>query len=248
VQELIDRIEKISLELPFDLRLIFVDDNSLDGTSDIIKRNMPNYSNIKLIQRPKPAGLGSAYIDGFAYSLSRYNADYVGEMDADLQHPPETLLEMCKKAAETGAKVVLGSRYIKGGGAKEWSLGRRMISKGANLLSRIFLRIPVADSTSGFRLVASDMARGLLNHEVSAKGYAFQVQSLYVYRKLGATFAEVPYFFGSRKAGKTKLGAKEIFRYAWTTIKTGILGVKEKKIEKGGSALNTFPSSYIITE
>ena len=137
-----------------------MDDNSKDGTSDIIKQNMLRFTNIKLIQRPKPTGLGSAYLDGFSYALKRFNADYVGEMDADLQHPPEMLVEMCKKASETGAQVILASRYIQGGGAKDWSLGRRVISKGANLLSRIFLRVPVADSTTGFRLISSTMARG----------------------------------------------------------------------------------------
>ena len=132
---------------------------------------------------------------------TRFNADYVGEMDADLQHPPETLVEMCKKASESQCR---GNTWIKihyrAGGAKDWSLGRRIISKGANLLSRIFLRVPVADSTTGFRLISSNLARGLLDHDVSAKGYAFQVESLYVYKKLGATFAEVPYFFRSKKS------------------------------------------------
>ena len=83
---------------------------------------------------------------------------------------------------------------------------------------------------------------------MSAKGYAFQVESLYVYKKSGATFAEVPYFFGSRKAGKTKLASKEIFRFAWTTIKTGIVGVRKKKKEGKGEGLPAVASPNIINE
>jgi dolichol-phosphate mannosyltransferase len=229
VDALISRVENVVPRLPFEFRLIFVDDNSTDGTSEIIRQNMKRYGNIKLIQRARPSGLGSAYIDGFRYALSRYGADYVGEMDADLQHPPETLVDMCSEVERSGADVILASRYVAGGGAKDWSLGRRVISKGANSLSRIFLRVPVADSTTGFRLISAGMAAGLLERNLSAKGYAFQVQSLYVYKQLGAKFAEVPYVFGNRRAGRTKLDWKEIFKFAATTIETGLFGVKKKK-------------------
>ncbi|MHB8568390.1 MAG: polyprenol monophosphomannose synthase, partial [Nitrososphaerales archaeon] len=153
VGPLIERIERIASLLPLDLKLIFVDDNSKDGTSDIIKASMQKFGNIRLMQRPKPTGLGSAYIDGFEYALKRYEADFLGEMDADLQHPPETLPDICRKIFDGSADVVLGSRYVEGGGASGWSLGRRIISRGANTLSKICLRVPVADSTTGFRVI-----------------------------------------------------------------------------------------------
>ncbi len=103
---------------------------------------MRKFDNIKLIPEAWLDGTRSAYMDGFAYSISNFNADYVGEMDADLQHPPEVLSEMVAKASE-GIDVVVASRYIPGGGATDWSFSRRLVSKGANLLTRIFLRVPV---------------------------------------------------------------------------------------------------------
>src|SRR5579872_5749227 len=119
---LVERIENLRSSLPFDLMIVVVDDNSSDGTPEKVKELMAKFGNIKLIQRPSLMGLGSAYRDGFAYSISNFNADYVGEMDADLQHPPELLSEMVKKASE-GVDVVVASRYIPGGGSSDWTLG-----------------------------------------------------------------------------------------------------------------------------
>jgi len=223
----IERIENLRASLPFDLLIVVVDDNSSDGTADKVKELMKKYDNIKLIQRPGLMGLGSAYMDGFAYSISNFSADYVGEMDADLQHPPETLAEMVAKAAE-GIDVVVASRYIPGGGATDWSMSRRMVSRGANLLTKVFLRVPVKDATSGFRLISQRAINGMFEYQLSSKGYSFQVESLYAYKKLGMTFAEVPYKFETRRAGETKLNTKEIWRFFKTTVKTGVLGLKKK--------------------
>ncbi|MDG6908007.1 MAG: glycosyltransferase, partial [Nitrososphaerota archaeon] len=150
-----------------------------------------------------------------------------GEIDADLQHPPEVLIEM-SNIAHSGKDVVIASRYVAGGGAKDWSLGRRTISKGANLLTKLFLRIPVADSTSGYRIMSRRAIEALFRYRVSSKGYSFQVESLYAYKKAGMTFAEVPYEFEVRRAGETKLNKREMWQFAKTTIRTGIFGLQEK--------------------
>ncbi len=226
---LVERIENLRENLSFDLQIVVVDDNSSDGTADKVKELKERFGNIQLIQRPGLMGLGSAYIDGFAYSISNFGADYVGEMDADLQHPPEVLTEMVKLASE-GIDVVVASRYIPGGGAEEWSFSRRLVSRGANLLTRVFLRVPVKDATSGYRLISQRAIKGLFGYQLSSKGYSFQVESLYAYKKLKMTFAEVPYHFEIRRAGETKLNTKEIWRFFRTTVKTGILGLKKKKL------------------
>jgi dolichol-phosphate mannosyltransferase len=223
----VERIESIRKKLPFDCRLLIVDDNSSDGTADRVKELQKKYDNVSLLQRPAPAGIGSAYTDGFAYAISNFGADYLGEIDADLQHPPEVLVDMCKVAA-TGIDVVIGSRYAKGGGSKDWTLGRRLVSRGANILTKVFLRTPVADSTSGYRVISRKAVESLFEYKVSSKGYSFQVESLYAYKKSGMTFAEVPYMFEIRKSGKTKLNKKEMWQFAKTTIRTGILGLKKK--------------------
>ncbi|MGI0090511.1 MAG: polyprenol monophosphomannose synthase [Nitrososphaerales archaeon] len=227
IEALIERIEKIRDRLSFDVRLVIVDDNSSDGTADKVKSLAEKYDNVDLVQRAKPDGIGSAYMDGFAYSISKFNTDFVGEIDADLQHPPELLVEMTK-VASTGIDIVIASRYIQGGGAADWSLGRRIVSKGANLLTRIFLRIPAADSTSGYRLLSRRAIEALSAYRISSKGYSFQVESLYAYKKAKMTFAEIPYTFEIRRAGKTKLSKKEMWEFAKTTIKTGVLGLRRK--------------------
>ncbi len=230
---LVERIEKLREGLPFDLQIVVVDDNSSDGTAEKVKELKAIFGNIQLIQRPGLMGLGSAYMDGFAYSISNFHADYVGEMDADLQHPPEVLSEMVKRASE-GIDVVIASRYIPGGGAIDWSFSRRLVSRGANLLTKIFLRVPVKDATSGYRLISQRAITGLFEYQLSSKGYSFQVESLYAYKKLKMTFAEVPYQFEIRRAGETKLNTKEIWRFFRTTVVTGTLGLKKKK--KGTAA------------
>jgi dolichol-phosphate mannosyltransferase len=227
IETLVERVELMAATLTVNFKAIFVDDNSQDGTAESIKRLQEKYSNLVLIQRPKPTGLGSAYLDAFSFAINKLGANYVGEMDADLQHPPELISSMCNKALLEGKDVILGSRYVPGGGAAGWSFGRRIISRGANGLSKIFLRVPVADSTTGFRIIRAETVKNLFDYKISAKGYAFQVESLYLYKKCGATFAEVPYNFETRRAGKTKLDWKEMVRFAYITMKTGIFGIKK---------------------
>lgn len=227
ITTVVERIESIRNDLPFDCKILVVDDNSSDGTADRVKELQKRYENVSILQRPALLGIGSAYTDGFAYAIAHFNADFLGEIDADLQHPPEVLAEMATVAA-SGKDVVIASRYIKGGGSKEWSLSRRIVSRGANMLTKLFLRIPVADSTSGFRMLSRKAVEGLFQYNVSSKGYSFQVESLYAYKESGMSFAEVPYKFEVRRAGKTKLKRKEIWLFAKTTIRTGILGLKRK--------------------
>ncbi|MDG7000971.1 MAG: polyprenol monophosphomannose synthase [Nitrososphaerota archaeon] len=223
---LIERLEILENQLPFKLKLVIVDDNSTDGTIDRINELQAKYGNLSLVQRPAPSGIGSAYLDGFSYSIKNFDPEFLGEIDADLQHPPEVLIEMSKMAA-IGVDVVIASRYVKGGGAADWTFGRKLVSRGANLLTKIFLRIPVKDSTSGYRILSRKAIDALLGYRVSSKGYSFQVESLYAYKKSGMSFAEVPYNFEIRRSGRTKLNRKEMWTFAKTTIRTGIFGLKK---------------------
>jgi dolichol-phosphate mannosyltransferase len=228
IMRVIARIRALRGKLPLNLSLLIVDDGSTDGTIDLIKEIIAQSNDLQLIERPHLLGIGSAYIDGFAFGLARGGFDYFGEMDADLQHPPEALIEMCN-AANANIDVIVASRYIKGGGSVGWALGRRIVSKSANFLTRISVRAPVADSTSGFRIISKRAVRGLLQSKLSTRGYAFQIESLYVYRKLGMTFSEVPYVFEERKSGETKLGWKEMARFAGTAIRLGLFGLHVAK-------------------
>lgn len=226
IVQLIERMEELRNQLPFELKLVVVDDNSSDGTPEKIKELQKKYGNISLIQRAAPSGIGSAYLDGFSFSVNNFNPEYLGEIDADLQHPPKVLIEMSEMATK-GIDVVVASRYVSGGGSADWTFGRKLVSWGANLLTRIFLRIPVKDSTSGYRIVSRKAVDALFGYKVSSKGYSFQVESLYAYKKSGMSFAEVPYNFEIRRSGKTKLSRKEMWIFAKTTIATGIFGLKK---------------------
>ncbi|MDG6922799.1 MAG: glycosyltransferase, partial [Nitrososphaerota archaeon] len=126
ITRVVERIQSVRDKLPLECRLLIVDDNSSDGTAEKVKLLQSRYDNITLLQRPSPLGIGSAYTDGFSYAISNFSADYLGEIDADLQHPPEVLIEM-SNIAHSGKDVVIASRYVAWGGAKDWSLGRRTI-------------------------------------------------------------------------------------------------------------------------
>ncbi len=226
IDKILRRLDQIRETLAFGLNVLIVDDNSSDGTADVVRQLMAKYPYVRMLNRPGLLGIGSAYVDGFGLGLREFSSDYFGEMDADLQHPPEVLVEMCKAASDENADVVIASRYVSGGGSKGWSLSRRIVSKGANILARACIHVPVSDATSGFRVLSSRAIRGLLESKISTKGYAFQIESLYVYRKMGMTFAEVPYVFEERKAGETKLRFKEMLRFASLALRLGIFGMK----------------------
>jgi len=132
-------------------------------------------------------------------------------MDADLQHPPSALPALLK-AIEEGADLAIASRYMEGGGVEGWGWGRRLISRGANSYARLMLRLPVMDCTSGFRAYTLETARKVVDASLPAKGFEFQVATLYLLRK-GTKMVEVPYRFSPRRRGKSKLGPWDMVRF-----------------------------------
>lgn len=225
IAKVISRLDSIRNTIDFQLSIVVVDDNSCDLTRESVTKIAESINSVYLLERPSLLGIGSAYLDGFAFALFQNKPDYYGEIDADLQHPPEVLVDMCR-LAERGIDVIVASRYLKGGGSVGWPLRRRIVSKAANFVSRICVKAPIADSTSGFRMISSRAVKGLLSAHLSTKGYAFQIESLYMYRKLGMSFAEVPYVFQERKSGKTKLKWKEMGRFAVVAFRLAIFGKK----------------------
>ena len=207
--------------------VLVVDDSSPDGTADVVRWIAASRPGVDLLQRPGKLGIGSAYIDGFRRALERHGwADYICEMDADGSHPPETLLEMLEHAERSGADVVIGSRYVPGGGWVEGSIYRVLVSRGANLLARISTGVRVRDATSGFRVIRSTALQKIIDRLTELwSGYVFQVQLLHLLHDAGCRIEEYPLRFLPRKAGKSKLGGSEIARYAFWCLKTMLRGI-----------------------
>jgi dolichol-phosphate mannosyltransferase len=198
-----------------------VDDSSPDGTAELVRQMSSEDRSIRLIVRPERSGLGSAYLDGFRDALgSGPDVDVLVEMDADGSHDPSDLPKLVMPVLRGEADVVLGSRYVAGGGWEGGQRLRELISKGANSLARICTGIPVRDATTGFRAVSSSlMLRVLSSIPPSTKGYVFQVESLTAYFRAGARTIEVPIRFRPRASGKSKLGFRDVIAFALWNLK-----------------------------
>jgi dolichol-phosphate mannosyltransferase len=180
-----------------DGELVIVDDNSPDGTGALADE-LATRHRIQVIHRRGKLGLGTAVIEGFEAA----RAPIVGVIDADLSHPPDLLPSMLLIMQRTSADVVIGSRYIPGGGTKNWPLGRLVLSRLACILAHVLT--PVSDATSGFFLIRRDLARGV---KISAGGFKICLELLV--RGRAAAIVEVPYVFVGRTAGESKMNVKE---------------------------------------
>lgn len=200
----------------FLLHLLVVDDNSVDGTVDIVEECGRRFGSVSLLRRPGKLGLGSAYVDGFRWCLKNLgNFEACVEMDADGSHDPRELGNLVSPILKGEADVAIGSRYVKGGGWRGGSLRRRIISRGANLLVRLTVGLPVRDATSGYRAISRRIVEQAFSEgQTYQSGYIFQVETLYRYSRLGARIREVPINFYERRGGKSKLGLSELAAFA----------------------------------
>ncbi len=201
--ELVRRLEQLGLGL----HALVVDDNSPDGTGDLAEELAGTRPWLQLLHRPGKAGLGTAYLEGFRLALERgYEA--MGEMDADLSHNP-TYLPAMMKALE-GADLVLGSRYVRGGGVRNWGVLRRLISRGGSLYSQMVLGVGVHDLTGGFKLFRRELLEKLGLDTVRSNGYSFQIEMTYRALRRGYRVVEVPIIFEDRQVGKSKLSRQVV--------------------------------------
>lgn len=192
------------------LEIIFVDDNSPDGTGALIKELAKKYP-IYLIERPAKLGLGSAYIAGFIKALSM-GAEYIFEMDADLSHDPRDIPRLLQ-ACQNGAELSIGSRRVTGGEIIGWSWWRHFTSNGAMWFSRVLLGLNPKDVTAGFRCFRRAALEKIDLDKINSNGYAFQEELLYKTQKMGFNIVEVPVVFNDRRKGKSKLSKKDIIEF-----------------------------------
>lgn len=189
--------------------IFFVDDNSPDGTADEIRRLQGQDPHIHLLARPGKGGYGSACRDAMRKILSEDLAGYVIQSDADLSHPPELLPRMVEMLKTY--PVVIGSRYVRGGGAKNWSLPRRVLSFGANIYARFLCGVPVRDMTAGFVGYQTSVLRTIPLDQIRSEGYAFLMEMKFNLHRAGARFCEFPIIFQERESGKSKFSRKILF-------------------------------------
>ncbi len=193
----------ILAEPAFDV--LVVDDNSPDGTAALVEELAAEHpGRVFLLRRRAKLGLGTAYLAGFRWALAR-DYEYVFEMDADFSHDPAALPRLLSRAA--AADLVLGSRYVPGGSTANWSLARRLISRGGSLYARLILGVPYQDLTGGFKCFRRRVLETLDLDAVHSTGYAFQIELTYRAHRAGFCIVEEPIRFEERRAGKSKMSA-----------------------------------------
>jgi dolichol-phosphate mannosyltransferase len=204
-RENIESIVSAILDQAGDFHVLVVDDNSPDGTGQIVDRLSGAERRIHVLHRAEKLGLGTAYIQGFLWALAR-DYDYVFEMDADFSHDPADLVRLRAVLLSGQADASVGSRWVPGGGTRNWSFLRTFISRGGSIYSRAILGVPVQDLTSGFKCFSRHVLEQLDLETVRSNGYAFQVEMNYRCFLRGFRVAEVPILFVDRRVGRSKMG------------------------------------------
>jgi dolichol-phosphate mannosyltransferase len=193
-------------------RILIVDDNSPDGTGDIADRLAEEFDSIEVLHRSSKDGLGKAYLAGFDTAL-RAGAGFVLEMDADFSHDPGDIARILAAAAD--ADLVLGSRYVQGGGVVNWALPRRVVSRAGCSYAQAVLGLEQHDLTGGFKCFRREVLEAIDLPSVQAQGYAFQVELTYRAVKAGFRVVEVPIVFSERLRGQSKMSPRIAVEAAW---------------------------------
>ncbi|HEY6003715.1 MAG TPA: polyprenol monophosphomannose synthase, partial [Anaeromyxobacter sp.] len=199
-----------------DVDVLVIDDGSPDGTGELADEIAARDPRVKVLHRARKEGLGRAYLAGFAWALER-GYELVLEMDADFSHHPRYLPALLAKAREVD--LVLGSRYVPGGGTVNWGLGRKVISRGGSLYARTILGVGVRDLTGGFKCFRREVLQAIDLATVECSGYAFQIELTYRALRRGFTVAEIPIVFADRRVGKSKMSRRivlEAIRKVWS--------------------------------
>lgn len=206
-------VESLGPKLPHaDDRILVVDDDSPDGTGQIADRIAAGNPRVQVLHRRVKEGLGPAYLAGFRAALDG-GADLIVQMDADFSHDPAYLPRLL--AASELADLVIGSRYVPGGGITEWGQVRRLLSRGGSLYSRAILRVPVRDLTGGFKCFRREVLEKIDLSEVAASGYSFQVEMTWRVVQAGFSVIEVPITFRERQDGDSKMTTAIVAEAAW---------------------------------
>ena len=213
IEDFINQIIKINVDI------LIVDDNSPDGTGDLVQKLSENLSQVNLLKRSGKLGLGSAYRDGFKWGLNE-GYKYLIEMDADFSHSFSDLNNILQNSKNFD--VVIGSRYIPGGGSNGWDFKRKLLSSYANKLSKVLLRSKINDMTSGFRSYSSEALNEINYFSTKSDGYSFQIEMTIRSIEKKLSIKEVPIIFTERSLGNSKMSKKIVYEAFLFLLKNGV--------------------------
>jgi len=205
--------EVLARAAPEGFRVLIVDDSSPDGTGELAEQLSAEHEWVSVLHRTEKAGIGPAYLAGFRHALAG-GAGYVMEMDSDFSHDPADLARLLAVAYD-GADLVLGSRYVPGGGVRDWGLLRRLISEGGSTYARIVLGLKIKDLTGGFKCFRREVLETIHFDSVRSRGYAFQVELTYRAVQAGFRVVEVPIVFRDRERGQSKMSWRIAAEAMW---------------------------------
>lgn len=208
VQNLIDRITTLECE---GLEILIVDDNSPDGTANVIKEMMKERKDIHLLERPRKLGLGTAYVAGFKFAIEQ-KYDLIFEMDADLSHNPDDVPRILK--AMDNYDLVIGSRYLTGVNVINWPLSRLILSLWANWYTKMITGLPLEDCTAGFKCFRREVLEAINLENIRSDGYSFQIELHFLAWKNGFRIKELPIVFTDRESGSSKMSRKVMMEAA----------------------------------
>lgn len=211
------------LELPSEIEVLVVDDNSPDGTADVVLEMSKKDERIHLLRRKEKLGLGSAYVAGFKYALSRPEIECVFEMDADFSHDPSSIPKFLEAIQDYD--LVLGSRYLRGVTVVNWPLSRLILSYSANLFTRVVTGLPVHDATGGFKCFRRRVLESIELDGVHSDGYSFQIEMSFKCWKKGFRIKEIPITFVDRRVGTSKMSQKIIWEAVWLVWRLRLQGL-----------------------
>lgn len=222
-KENIQKIIRAVFGLVKQFDILIIDDNSEDGTAELVKQLMPQYKeHLYLEQRIGKLGLGTAYIHGFKWALER-NYEFIFEMDADFSHNPEDLQHLYNACKNQGADLAIGSRYITGVNVVNWPMGRVMMSYFASMYVRLITGMSIRDATAGFKCYRRIVLEKIDLNKIKFMGYAFQIEMKFATWRSGFKIKEVPIIFTDRSEGKSKMSGG-IFKEAFF----GVISMKIK--------------------
>ncbi|GAB4476477.1 MAG: polyprenol monophosphomannose synthase [Anaerolineae bacterium] len=217
-RENIERLVTMLLDLPLDIGVIVVDDNSPDGTGQIADELAERHpGRVSVIHRAGKLGLGTAYLAGFDLALGQSGTRRVMTMDADFSHHPRYIPAMVEASREYD--LVIGSRYVAEGGTPDFPLKRILLSSGANAFARTMLGLHAKDATAGFRCYRREVLEKLPLDSIFSSGYSFLIEMLYLVQQAGFSVGEVPIVFEDRKQGTSKISRHEIRRALYTVLR-----------------------------